>query len=37
LGLLAGVDLRPVVHTVADWADAAAAWTAMTGKTVIVR
>jgi threonine dehydrogenase-like Zn-dependent dehydrogenase len=37
LGLLAGVDLRPVVHTVADWADAPAAWGAMTGKTVITR
>jgi threonine dehydrogenase-like Zn-dependent dehydrogenase len=37
LRLLAGTDLRPVVHAVADWADAAKAWTAMTGKTVIVR
>jgi threonine dehydrogenase-like Zn-dependent dehydrogenase len=37
LDLLAGVDLRPVVHAVTDWAGAPAAWTEMTGKTVIVR
>jgi threonine dehydrogenase-like Zn-dependent dehydrogenase len=33
----AGLDLRPVVHTVADWADAPDVWAGMTGKTVITR
>jgi threonine dehydrogenase-like Zn-dependent dehydrogenase len=38
LDLLAkGLDLGPVVETVASWADAPAAWAAMRGKTVITR
>jgi hypothetical protein len=35
--LAAGLDLRPVVETVADWDSAPQAWTGMRGKTVLIR
>ena len=38
LGLIqGGLDLRPVVETVVDWADAPEAWAELRGKTVVVR